>query len=261
MRISIWFAARHISSPPASIVGEGSSRRAGRGSRNPWAAPSPSSARWRVDREAKCSKARRKTSKEAAIMRPQHATRELAAEPRAAAFVRHRKAPAAHAMLPPNHRLADAPGSHNNDTAVLAAMGARAGRVRVGRKDSPPNGCLWLSRAKSVAGSLAPAIARHATIADSPGEKPASEKSPPWLQAPPPSPPLCRSVCLRVPLRLHQEFRRKARTGARGTLCRRHPRPEEGTRFAPTSSGFDAYLRASAGESRRRARLFEFNEY
>ena len=79
----------------------------------------------------------------ASVVRLERPAHGLAAEPGAAALVRDREAPAADAVVPAaEDRPADAAGADDDDAAVPAAMGADAGRMRVGGDQHAPEGVV-----------------------------------------------------------------------------------------------------------------------
>src|SRR5215467_9045955 len=68
-----------------------------------------------------------------AIMRPQHPSQSLTAEPGAAPLAGPRKAPTADAVVAPaEDRPADRAGAGHDHPAVAAARRTDAGRIRVG---------------------------------------------------------------------------------------------------------------------------------
>ncbi len=67
----------------------------------------------------------------ATVERPKGAARNFAAEPRAAAFVGNRKAPAAHAItLAANDGFANTASADDDNPAILSAMGSDAGGMK-----------------------------------------------------------------------------------------------------------------------------------
>ena len=138
--VSIWPAAsRMISAAAGSRSPQDRPRRAPAG-RNRAAWRCASSARWRAGPEPSPGRdaAQERGPRRAPVVRPQRPPHRLAAEPGAAAFVRYRKAPAAHAVAAPAvHGPADAAGTDDDDAAVLAPMSADAGGMGICGDDSP----------------------------------------------------------------------------------------------------------------------------
>jgi hypothetical protein len=77
---------------------------------------------------------------DSAVISPEHMAQGFVAEPRAAAFVGDRPAPAADAMVQPlAFRPADAAGANNDDAAIVPAMRADTGGMRIGGDDRAAN--------------------------------------------------------------------------------------------------------------------------